>query len=82
MRLAAARTGVSTARAGKVYVHLFERPAGGKLALPPVDARRAYLLDGGAAVPLAKTTTGVSLTLPPALPDPNVTVVVLEVGPS
>ena len=75
------RWGVTTQKGDTVYVHLLDTPDR-VLALPPLPRKiaRAYLLDGGAAVTVAATADGVTLTLPTrdgASPDQ---VVVLVLG--
>jgi alpha-L-fucosidase len=76
--------GRATRKAGKVYLHVFEWPKDGKLAVPALDGqvKRAYLLAD------RKTTLEVSpgdaggraVTLPGRAPDPIASVVVLEVA--
>lgn len=72
--------GRSTQREGKVYLHVYERPADGVLVLPPLKnlVSRAYLLaDPGVAVRL-DATDGLMVYLPQVMPDADVSVVVLE----
>lgn len=70
-----------TAGHGKLYLHVFERPANGKLLLPVVaKAKKAYRLDKP-QVPL-KTTAGdqgLEVDLPSDAFDPIATVFVVEV---
>jgi alpha-L-fucosidase len=72
--------GVTTQKGDRVYVHVLDW-TDRDLTLPPLAGRvrSARMLDGGAAVPVRTTGTGVTLTLPAAdaaMPD---RVVVLEV---
>jgi alpha-L-fucosidase len=71
-----------TRKPGKLYAHVFDWPAGGRLEVPLEGNRfqRAYLLSDAARTPLgAETTaTGVILSLPGKAPDPAVSVVVME----
>ncbi|QDU88874.1 hypothetical protein Pla175_22580 [Pirellulimonas nuda] len=74
----------ATTRPGKIYVHVFDWPAG-KLELPTVrgTVTSAYLLadpDQG-AVGFTQTDHGVSITLPEAAPSKVATVVCLAVDP-
>jgi alpha-L-fucosidase len=74
----------ATTRPGKLYVHVFQRPADGLLRLPGLvnKVAKAALLDGGAAVEVKADPAGPVLTLPACLPDARVTVVVLDIeGP-
>ncbi len=73
--------GVTTQKDRRVYVHVLDW-ADRNLALPalPARVRSARLLDGGAPVEARTTSTGVTLTLPPADPAVPDRVVVLELG--
>ena len=74
----------STVAPGRLYLHVLEWPAGGRLELPLEPdlagaVTRATLLDGqGAELPLTRTPGGLSVQGPEAAPDPVDTVVVLE----
>lgn len=70
-----------TKKPGKLYVHVFDRPADGRIALPGLQnaVKSARLLAGGAELAVAVTDGVPTLTLPAALPDANDTVVVVEV---
>jgi alpha-L-fucosidase len=74
--------GRTTARPGKVYLHVFDWPAGGELRLPRLDrdVTRAYLLAGGAALDVARDGESLRLKGPAEPPDRIDTVVVLEAG--
>jgi alpha-L-fucosidase len=80
-RLAAGRAWATTAKPGRIYVHVLEAPGPGGLALPRVAVKRARYLVGGAPVRTRTTATSLLLELPAALPDPLGTVVVLETEP-
>src|SRR6185436_10339894 len=71
--------GVTTQKGDTVYVHLLEWDDA-VLALPalPRRVRAARLLDGGRAVAVQQTASGVTLTLPAGDRDPLDTVVALE----
>jgi alpha-L-fucosidase len=81
--------GRSTARPGRVYLHVFDWPAGGTLHLPlPGGAAgpraggrvtRATLLAGG-DLPCTVAAQGVTVQGPAEAPDPADSVVVLETG--
>ncbi len=72
--------GVTTQRGDSVFVHVLHW-TDRLLALPPVGGtvRRATMLEGGVAVPVAQNADGVTLTLPDAPADAADRVVVLEV---
>ena len=63
-----------------LYVHVWQWPADGKLLLAGVKqpSLSGRLLAGGAAVTSAATAQGLVLTLPGAVPDPDVSVVAVE----
>jgi len=74
----------STARPGKIYLHVFDWPAGGQLVLPPLDRRitgATLLADPGRMrLPLERRGDGVVITGPAHAPDTTATVVVLSVA--
>lgn len=71
----------TTQKPGRVYLHVFDWPAGGEISLPVLAGliRGAYLLADGARTPLPVTQTaaGVAIQGPAAAPDPHASVVVL-----
>lgn len=71
-----------TTKPGKLHIHIFQRPAGGKFTLPAVKGKvaKAYLLTdpNRAALDFRQTGSAVSLTLPSHTPDKTATVVCLE----
>jgi len=73
--------GRCTAKAGRLYLHVFDWPTG-PLKVPGVKGQvaRAYLLADADAKPLkiAAGEDGITIDLPPAAPDPVITVIVLE----
>jgi alpha-L-fucosidase len=73
--------GRATRKNGKLYLHVFDWPADGRLGLPPLDGRitAARLLAGGARVEITQAVDGFELTLPAKAPDPIASVVVLDV---
>ena len=77
--------GRATQKPGKLYLHVFDWPADGRLTVPMSGkVGRAYLLahPGGAKLPTTRGESGLVVTLPATAPDANVSVVVLEMdGP-
>jgi alpha-L-fucosidase len=76
--------GRCTAKPGKLYLHVFDWPASGKLEVPGVkdQVTRAYLLADKKRAKFAvarRDGDGVVLTVPQEAPDKINTVVVLEV---
>jgi alpha-L-fucosidase len=72
--------GVTTQRGDTVFVHVLDWPDR-VLALPAFggSVRSARMLVGGAAVPFTQSGAGLTLTLPPAVPDePDRVVVILR----
>jgi alpha-L-fucosidase len=74
-----------TQKPGKLYLHVFDWPASGKLAVPTIggkQAKAAYLLADPQHTPLAMTasTSGIELTLRSQAPDPIASVIVLEIS--
>ncbi len=74
--------GRCTAGGGKLYLHVFDWPAG-PLSVPPVksDIARAYLLADRDAAPLKISLAAdgsITIDLPAAAPDPLISVIVLE----
>ncbi|MCX6998043.1 MAG: alpha-L-fucosidase [Kiritimatiellaeota bacterium] len=69
--------GRCTQKPGKLFLHIFARPADGHIALPIANTiTRAYLLaDRNAALKVADKT----IALPDQLPDPVATVVAVEI---
>ena len=72
----------TTQGAGCVYLHVFDWPADGRIALPGLagSIRAAYLLADGARTPLpvAQTADGVTIQGPAVAPDPHASVIVLD----
>jgi alpha-L-fucosidase len=75
------RWGRCTQRAGRLYLHVFEWPADGKLLVPLSNAvSKAYLLaDPSNVLTTRSAEAGVEIDLPPGAPDANASVVVLEI---
>jgi alpha-L-fucosidase len=72
----------STAKPGRVYLHVFEWPENGKIEIPALDAKisEARLLqDAGTGLPFNQGEDGVVLEGPAAAPDSVDTVIVLTV---
>ncbi len=77
--------GVCTAAPGRLYLHVFEWPADGRLFVPGLSTRieRAYLLADAGKKPLANSLLGAQdwiVQLPAKAPDPDDSVVVLEIA--
>jgi alpha-L-fucosidase len=73
--------GRATAKAGKIYLHVFQWPADGKLTVPgytgPVT--RAYLLsDPKTGLTLKASPDGLVIDVPSTAPDPIASVIVLQ----
>ncbi|MGB2820568.1 MAG: alpha-L-fucosidase, partial [Phycisphaerae bacterium] len=75
--------GRCTTKPGKLYLHVFDWPADGKLIVPGLSSKvdRAYLLSDTkrASLPTGRTDAGTVVDVPAAAPDAIDTVVVLEV---
>ena len=73
--------GRSTQKPGKLYLHVFNWPADGKLLVPMSNkVTRAYLLtDPGTELTSTATDTGAVIQVPATAPDPIVSVVVAEI---
>ena len=74
--------GKCTQKPGKLYLHVFNWPKDGALQIPIANkVTKASLLANPAQALSVKTTgdTGVTLTVPAEAPDPNATVIVLEI---
>lgn len=71
--------GVSTTKAGKLYLHVFDRPKNGLLLIPNLDqiVKKAYILAGKQPLVFTKKGSDVYVKLP-ALADNRNTVVVLD----
>ncbi|MBN2201861.1 alpha-L-fucosidase [bacterium] len=69
--------------ATRLYLHVFDWPADGKLALPGIANRpkQAYLLSDSvrAALPVERGEDGLVLTVPASAPDTDASVVVLDI---
>ncbi|MDB6019225.1 MAG: Alpha-L-fucosidase [Pedosphaera sp.] len=73
--------GRCTQKPGKLYLHLFERPAYGKLHVPVSnDVEKAYLLTRpGEKLSVEEDVNGKVITLPDMRPEPIATVVAVEI---
>jgi len=73
--------GRATSKPGKVFVHVFEWPANGKLQIPALGktVSNAYLLASPKShLKFAEDNTGLTIQLPGKSLDPIATVIVLE----
>ncbi len=73
--------GRCTQKPGKLYLHVFNWPKDGKLELPiSNEVKSAYLLTKPAEkLAFAAASDGKAISLPEIMPDPNATVVVVEI---
>jgi alpha-L-fucosidase len=74
--------GRCTAKPGKLYLHVFDWPADGKLEVPGLQnkIKKAYLLaDKKVKLEVASHSEGVTISLPAEAPDPIASVVVLKI---
>jgi alpha-L-fucosidase len=73
--------GRATSKAGRVYLHVFDWPADGKLQVPAWGkmVTKAYLLTNpGRSLKFAESTAGLTIQLPSQAVDPIATVIVIE----
>jgi alpha-L-fucosidase len=69
----------TTQKNGKIYLHVFDWPQGGKLSLPKLAVTAAYLLaDPSQQLSVSQSSDQVVIQGPAAAPDLDDTVVVLE----
>ena len=68
----------TTRKDGKVYVHIFNWPADGKLRIDGLAGQSARLLGDGAALPVSQEGSVLVISLPAAPLDAADTVVVVE----
>jgi alpha-L-fucosidase len=66
----------------RLYLHVFNWPADGKLVLPPLSNQplKAGLLDGGKALTFTSTAERITVALPAAAPDKIASVVTLDLA--
>jgi len=74
--------GRCTRKPGKLYLHVFDWPADGKIIVPMTNTiTRAYLLTAPAKLlPVTGTKSGQAIALPAAAPDKIASVVVAEIA--
>ena len=72
--------GRATSKGGRIYLHVFDWPADGRLRvpLPGKEIKKAYLLANGSALEFTHGSEGVTLTVPAKPLDQLATVIVLE----
>jgi alpha-L-fucosidase len=73
--------GRATSKPGKLYLHVFEWPADGKLQVPAIkgSVAKAYLLaDRGKALQVTGAADGLTIALPGAAPDADASVIALD----
>ena len=73
--------GRATSKPGRVYLHVFDWPTDGKLAVPAFgrDVKQAYLLTAPKQrLKIEQTSDGSLITVPAQVPDSIATVIVLE----
>ncbi len=73
--------GRCTQKEGKLYLHVFDWPADGKLTIPLLNpVKKARLLaEPRAKLTVASSEEGLTLGVPAAMPDPAATVIELEI---
>jgi alpha-L-fucosidase len=66
----------------RLYLHVFDWPADGRLVVPGLGSTvaRAFVLGSGEALATGATDTGLVVAVPAAAPDPIASVVVLEIA--
>jgi alpha-L-fucosidase len=77
--------GRATSKPGRVYLHVFNWPADGKLSVPSwgKTVKKAYLLSSPkTSLKFTQTGEGLALEVPPQPPDRIATVIVVETGGS
>lgn len=77
--------GRATSKPGKVYLHIFDYPAGGNLRVPSFGKtiKKAYLLANPKdTLKFTESSAGIDINLPAQPPDGIATVVVLEIAGS
>jgi alpha-L-fucosidase len=75
--------GRATSKPGRLYLHVFEWPADGKLHVPKIGATvgRTYLLaQRGKPLSVTPTADGFTIALPPQAPDPDASVIAMELS--
>ncbi|GMV35954.1 MAG: hypothetical protein AMXMBFR61_04620 [Fimbriimonadales bacterium] len=74
--------GRCTSKPGKLYLHVFDWPSSGRLAVPGLRSpvKRAWLLANGRPVTVRAHASGVEMLVPLAAPDPVNSVIVLELA--
>jgi alpha-L-fucosidase len=73
--------GRATAKGGKLYLHVFEWPAGGKLTVPGYTeaiTRASLMAHPGRPLQTKSTPEGLVITVPSSAPDPIASVIVLD----
>ncbi len=72
--------GRATSKPGKIYLHVFDWPADGRLRVPPLgkETNKTYLLANGSALEFTPGDEGVTITVPAKPLDEIATVIVLE----
>jgi alpha-L-fucosidase len=72
--------GRATRKDGRLYLHVFDWPTGGTLTAPAITDKvtGARLLAGGETVSVRQTAEGLTLTLPAQAPDPDASVIALD----
>ncbi len=72
--------GRATRKDDKLYLHIFNWPAGGMLAVPPFGATitSASLVGRGQPLTVSRTGSGITIKLPPQPPDPIASVIAAE----
>ena len=75
--------GQATRKDDKVYLHIFEWPASGKLEIESFPGRaRTISLFAGQTLTFSQNGPRLEIVLPPQSPDPDVSVLVVEIDPA
>jgi alpha-L-fucosidase len=73
--------GRATQKPGKLYLHVFEWPADGKLTIPVTNqvTKASLLAEPGRALTVTASDQGMVIQLPPAAPDAVASVIALDI---
>ena len=72
--------GRCTQKPGKLFLHVFDWPQNGELTVPlTTPVKKAYVLGKSSMRLKVESRNGTTISVPTAAPDPNATVIVLEI---
>jgi alpha-L-fucosidase len=73
--------GLTTAKPGKLYLHVFERPKNGQIFIPGMhQINKAYLLANKQPLTFVKTNGGISVKLPYLIDESNTVIAIIYPG--